>query len=242
MALRPLRRLGRRSYRQTLGWLRASLLGTITHVRTDRPLVALTFDDGPDPQATPRLLELLDRHNARATFFVIGAQLRAHPELARRIVAAGHALANHTDTHPNLASLPAARRRAEVRACAATIAPLGGLRLLRPPQGRQTTASRFDMLRAGHQVVTWSAHAEDWRPHSAEELYARLAPELRPGAIVLLHDRLHNPTWPAAADRTPLFAALDRALAEARGRIQFVTLPELLRAGRPVRVDWVRNT
>jgi peptidoglycan/xylan/chitin deacetylase (PgdA/CDA1 family) len=238
---RALRRAGRRSYRRLIGWLRAGLLGTITHVATEEPLAALTFDDGPDPQATPALLELLARHGARATFFVVGAQLRAHPELARQIVASGHALANHTDSHATLPDLSPAARRAEVAACAATIAPMGGLRLVRPPRGRQTVASRIDMLRVGHQVVTWSAHAEDWKPHPADELRARLEPQLLPGAIVLLHDRLHDPTWPAAADRQPMLTALDGALAATSGRLQFVTLPELLRSGRPARVEWFRS-
>lgn len=238
--LRRARRVGMGLARTPIALLGRTLLGTITAVNTADPLVALTFDDGPDPRYTPALLDVLARHGARATFFVVGRQVRAHPAIAARAAREGHALANHTDSHPLLPVAGSAVRRAEIAACAAVIAPYGGLRFLRPPQGRQSLGSRFDALRAGHAVVTWSAHAEDWRAHDAAWMAARLASELRPGAIVLLHDALEGPDDPAAADRLPMIAAVDMLLAELSGRYRFVSLPELLRAGNPVRVNWYR--
>lgn len=238
--LRRARRAGQRMLAAPFAWLGRALLGTVTGVATDRPMVALTFDDGPHPAYTPALLDVLAHHGARATFFVIGRQVRAHPELAARIAREGHTLANHTDSHPLLPALAGRARRAEIAACAATIAPYGGARLLRPPQGRQSLASRLDALRMGHAVVTWSGHAEDWRPHDARWMAAKLAGELRPGAIILLHDAIEGPTDPAVVDRTATIAAVELLLAEAAGRYSFVTLPELLRAGRPERLNWYR--
>lgn len=238
--LRRARRTGLRAAAAPVELLGRALLGTITGVRTAEPLVALTFDDGPHPTYTPTLLDVLARHGARATFFVVGRHVRAHPEVAARAAREGHALANHTDTHALLPAIGGAARRAELDACAAAIAPYGGLRLLRPPQGRQSLASRLDALRAGHAVVTWSAHAEDWRAHDAPWMAAKLARELRPGAIALLHDMIIGPEDPAVADRAPVIAAVDLLLSELAGRYRFVTLPELLRAGKPERVNWYR--
>lgn len=229
----PLRRLVRAIGRR--------VLGTVTHVATGEAAAALTFDDGPHPAYTPRLLDILARHGARATFFVIGERVAAHPELARRAVAEGHALANHTWSHAQLPDVPGAERRRELARCAATIDPLGGERLFRPPRGRQSLASRLDVARSGHAVVTWSAHAEDWRRHDAAWLAGRLAAQLRPGAIFLLHDAIWDGLEPGVEDRGPLLEAVDRFLAEAAPHTRFVTVPELLALGRPVKVNWYRT-
>lgn len=242
-----LRRGLRRARRTGVGLLAApgaflgrTMLGTVTSVRTGEPLVALTFDDGPHPEYTPALLDVLARHGARATFFVVGRRVRAYPAVVARTAREGHALANHTDTHALLPSIASAARRAEIAACAAALAPYGGLPLMRPPQGRQSVGSRVDALLSGHTVVTWSAHAEDWRAHDAPWMAAKLARELCNGAIALLHDAMEDPMDPAVVDRTPMLAAVELLLAELSGRYRFVTLPELFRAGTPERVNWYR--
>lgn len=221
--------------------LLAPLLGTVVAVETREPLVALTFDDGPDPEATPRLLELLARHGAHATFFALGRQLERHPHLAARIASEGHALANHTFDHPSLPRLGGRARRRDLRAAQRALGARSS-GLVRPPYGHLDPASRLDMLRLGLQPVGWSAHCEDWRAHDAEALRARLEPALRPGAIVLMHDRLHAWDDPAARDRSPLLTALDAALNAAPAGTRFVTVPELLRAGRARRrIRWRRG-
>ena len=109
-----------------------------THRRTQRDrTLALTFDDGPNPAVTPRLLDLLDRYDARATFFVIGRHVRACPELAAEIALRGHSLGNHTDTHPNLLWLSQARVLDELERCSASILQATGkrARIMRPPFG-----------------------------------------------------------------------------------------------------------
>lgn len=230
--MRPLRRLAAALGRRALG--------TLTHVATDEPAVALTFDDGPHPDYTPRLLEILARHGARATFFVVGERAVAHPELVRRAAAEGHALGNHTWSHAQLPDLRGAERRREIARCAAAIAPPGAWPIFRPPRGRQTLPSRIDAAIMGQLVVAWSAHAEDWRRHDADWLAARLAARLRPGAILLLHDAIWDALEPGVEDRGPLLESVDRLLGEASAHTRFVTVPELLVLGRPVMANWYR--
>lgn len=212
-------------------------VGTLVRVETSEPLVALTFDDGPDPAYTPRLLDVLDRHGARATFFMIGAAARSHPHLVAEVASRGHCVANHTDTHPSLPTLPARERRAEIRRCADALAP-HGTRLFRPPKGHQTLPSRLDTLWCRHRPVAWSAAADDWKAHDPGWLASRVTEQLAPGEIVLLHDGLWDPENPEDADREPVVEAVDSVLEGCRGRFRFVTLPELVERGTPVRQSW----
>lgn len=213
------------------------ILGTITRVATDAHAVALTFDDGPHPTFTPRLLAVLAAHRARATFFMVGEAASRHPELVREVALAGHAIGNHTWSHPSLPLLPGRARRAEIRACARALAPYGR-RLFRPPYGNQSVASRLDAAWLLYAVIGWSGSTQDWQDHDAGWLVARLRPQLRPGGIVVLHDRLHRALDPRYLDRWPVVEAVDRLLAEFAGALQFVTVPELLRMGRPQYGRW----
>jgi peptidoglycan/xylan/chitin deacetylase (PgdA/CDA1 family) len=214
--------------------------GTITAVDTAAPLVALTFDDGPDARHTPRLLEVLERHNARGTFFVIGAHARQHPDILRRIAAGGHAVANHTDSHPGLPLIGPGEQRRQIRACADALGAYG-TRLFRPPFGAQKRLTYLNIRSLGYEVVTWNVLVGDWEYHDADELFRRISAGVRPGAIVLLHDRLVEPEDTRALDRGPMIEAVDRVLTQFAGRFRFVTVPELLRSGRPVRVSWVKR-
>lgn len=218
----------------------AVLGGTVTHVATRRPLAALTFDDGPNPQATPQLLEILERHGARATFFMVGKAAARHPELVARVAAGGHAVGNHSWDHPSLPLLRRRGRRAQIRWCGEALAP-HGTALLRPPYGHQSLASRFDAWRLGYRVVAWSAMAEDWLDDPADRLLERLDDQVVPGAIVLFHDALYTTTAERYRDRAPTLEAVDRLLAEHTGRLSFVTVPELLAAGRPRRWPWYKR-
>lgn len=215
------------------------LIGTVTKVRTDEPLAALTFDDGPDPEYTPRVLEVLARHNARGTFFMLGKRAAAHPQLVAQIAQAGHALANHTFDHVKMPQTPRRERLSQLRRCREALAPYGAP-LFRPPFGGQSFASRLDTMLAGYDVVAWSMHAEDWAGHNSATMVGRLERQLKPGSIILLHDTLYNPRVAAAADRGPTIEALDTFLAQTAGRYQFLTVPELMRRGRPVRETWFR--
>lgn len=224
-------------------WLEAvgrRTLGTLTHVVTPEPLIALTFDDGPHPDYTPRLLDLLERHGARATFFIVGEMAERYPEIVRRAAQAGHDLGNHTWDHPSLPFLASRERRAQLQRCRAVLAA-HGQRFFRPPYGHQSFASRVDAWRLGYTVVTWSLHVFDWLDHPAEWMAEELARQLAPGSIILLHDALYHAVEPRYADRTPVLGAVDHVLTRMAGCFRFVSVSELLRRGRPVYENWYRQ-
>lgn len=223
--------------------LLARAFGTVTGVRTAGPAAALSFDDGPDPEATPRLLDLLGRAGARATFFLVGKRAARHPELVARIAAEGHAVGNHGWDHPALPTLkPAAvvdqlRRTAEAIAAAGVARP----RLMRPPYGDQSLASHLAARRLGLTVTAWSVVGADWEDDDGATIAGRVLAGLHPGAIVLLHDSLAS--WGAERfrDRGPTLAAVAAVLA-ARPDWRFLTVPQLLALGRPRRRWWVQRT
>jgi peptidoglycan/xylan/chitin deacetylase (PgdA/CDA1 family) len=217
-----------------------SMIGTVTHVRTNEPLVALTFDDGPHPDYTLRLLDLLDQHGARATFFMVGEYMERHKGIVVRVRAAGHAVGNHTWSHVHLPSTARLERWRQIYRSQRLLG-VHDSRLFRPPFGVQTWQTRLEALAFGYDVIGWSVHAEDWIDHPAEWMADRLERQIRPGSIVLLHDQLVNPRVPAAANREPLIAAVARVLQTLSGQYQFVTVPELMLSGKPVRMRWFRT-
>ncbi len=215
------------------------LLGTLTHVETSEPVAALTFDDGPHPVYTPRILDVLKEHNARATFFMVGRAAEAHPELVERVAEEGHAIGNHSWDHPVLPLLGRRERHRQIRQCQKTLGRYG-TNLFRPPFGSQTRPLRWDLLSLGYCPVVWNVVGFDWLDKDPEWMANHLVREIKPGSIVLLHDAVFR-----SMQETPIYArdhtisALSRVLAALRGRIQFVTVPELMRRGRPLFEDWV---
>jgi peptidoglycan/xylan/chitin deacetylase (PgdA/CDA1 family) len=156
-----------------------------------REHVALTFDDGPDPASTPRFLQLLAEHGVRASFFVLGSRLAAHPELGRRLVAAGHEIAVHGWTHrPHLLRTPTDTARDLRRAYDRVVATTGVRpRFWRPPHGIPTGAGLLAARRLGLRPVLWTADGRDWRAGATGDSVAgEITPRLSAGAVVLLHD------------------------------------------------------
>jgi len=198
--------------------------------------IALTFDDGPDPTWTPRILEVLRRHRAKATFFVVGTRVNEHPELVRRILADGHELGSHTYTHPELSGLPRWRRGLELTLTQNAIAGATGQRvvLFRPPFSGtpgQLTAADMAVLRdagqAGHLTVLTDLDTKDWqRPGVAAIVAAAVPVRAGQGAVVLMHD--------GGGDRSQTVAALDRLLPVlARRGYRFTTVSAGMGAETP---------
>ena len=186
--------------------------------------IALTFDDGPNPAATPQLLDLLDRSSVRATFFLIGRFVRDCPDLAREIAVRGHALGNHTDTHPKLAFMRSAEIADELSRCDDAIEAATNTkpRWMRPPFGfRGPQLGGVVRRRGGAGVVMWSVWARDWNPQPAEPVIRRLR-RVRGGDIVLLHDGDHRVL---EGDRRHSVAALEHWLPRWQDAgLRFVTL------------------
>jgi len=216
-------------------------LGTITKVDTAAPAAAITFDDGPDPRFLPPLLDLLDRFDVKATFFAIGTRAARHPDLMADVVRRGHVIANHTHHHVSMPEQAGAVRRAELRACREALGAAGAP-FFRPPFGHQTIASRLDAWRCGYDVVAWSVDVWDWLPKEPAWMSDELAKRTGPGDIVLLHDAIDAPAGAAVLlDRGPMLEALAAFLTRDAGRLRFVTIPQLLALGRPVRTAWFRR-
>lgn len=212
-------------------------MGNITHVRTCDPVVALTFDDGPHPEYTPRLLDVLQSYKAHATFFMIGKSAQRHPELVRNVAKNGHTIGNHSWDHPSFPLLTRGERLTQIRACEKAIAPYGQ-KLFRPPYGHQNIASRLDAFFLGYQVVTWNVVAVDWLDHDADWLLDKVLNEIHPGSIIILHDALNTAFEEPFARRESTIDAVGMLLERLNKDFQFLTIPELFRYGRPQRRIW----
>jgi peptidoglycan/xylan/chitin deacetylase (PgdA/CDA1 family) len=160
-------------------------------VNTSRPVVALTFDDGPHPELTPQLLDILRLNGIRATFYVIGRNVETYPEIARRIVSEGHEIANHTWSHPALTSVGASKLSQEIEKTSASIQRVTGRRPtnMRPPYGAINDRVRQAIFRDhGLDVIMWSCDPLDWKRPGAEVVRQRLVNGATPGGILLAHD------------------------------------------------------
>jgi peptidoglycan/xylan/chitin deacetylase (PgdA/CDA1 family) len=216
--------------------------GSIGGVHTSRPVAALTFDDGPDPDATPQVLDILKSHGAKGTFFMIGECAEQCPEIVRRARDAGHAIGNHTWSHHSLPMLTSQERLRQIRAWERSLEPLGQ-KLFRPPYGHQSWRCRWETLRLGYEVIAFNVHAEDWLDRDADWMAAQLIKKIRPGSILILHDRIYRSILPhGQRDRRQMLRALERTLEQLRHQYSFVTIPELLRQGPPVRINWYEKS
>lgn len=158
-------------------------------------VVALTFDDGPDADSTPRVLDLLKRYDVRATFFVVGEQARQNPELIHRMVAEGHTVAGHSYYHLPQSTLWSSQRYTEeLFRCNDVVARLTGLRmrLYRPPFGVTNPPIARAVKNLGLIPVGWSVRSLDTITKNRDRVVDRVMRGLRGGDVILLHDRLEN--------------------------------------------------
>jgi peptidoglycan/xylan/chitin deacetylase (PgdA/CDA1 family) len=193
------------------------------------PRFALTFDDGPSPRSTPALLDVLERHQARATFFVMAGRARRHPDLVRRAVAAGHEIGVHGRIHLPAWSLPRPLFDGELAAAAALVAAVSGCppRHYRAPFGLLWPAQARWARAQGLTPVLGSIYPRDHAARSAAPIVARVLPLLGPGAIVIFHDS----SALGDADRRPTIAAVDAILSAAAGReLSATTVMDLVKS------------
>src|ERR1700760_532661 len=199
---------------------------TYAQARVDQPYIAMTFDDGPSAENTPRLLEMLKQRNIKATFFLIGQNVVANPELVRRILAEGHEIGNHSWTHPQLSKLSDDRVTAEITKTQDAIKDASGYTptLLRPPYGAITARQReWIENQFGLNIILWSVDPFDWKKPGASVITQRILSQTRPGAIILSHD-IHKQT----VDAMP--ATLDALIAKG---YKFATVSQLIAMNKP---------
>ena len=154
-----------------------------THLETTARELVLTFDDGPHPDWSGAILDVLAAKQVPATFFLVGHNARNHPDLVRRMAAEGHVLANHTDTHPKLPEIEDAAVDSEIARCQETLEQLTGARptLFRPTYGRYDARVMRALSREGLTAVQWSIMTWDWLAPGVEEALAWQAPQLQIG-------------------------------------------------------------
>lgn len=189
--------------------------------------IALTFDDGPNDPHTLKLLDALAKHNARATFFLVGRYVRQRSDLAREIVKQGHVIGNHTFTHPLLTFQPASRIRGEIATCRNTINEAIGehSNLFRPPWGGRRPGTFRIVRELGLQPVMWNITGYDWDAPSAEYIERKITPKVRGGDVILLHDGSHKSF---GTDRSKTVEAVDHLLTRYKDNYEFVTVPEMM--------------
>ena len=206
--------------------------GVIWRVRTDEKVVALTFDDGPDPKYTPKLLELARAKGVKFTFFLVGKNVRSYPDLARQEVNEGHAVGNHTWDHRLMTKLTARQARSEIARCEKELDRVCGPvpRVMRPPKGKWDEGTARAARTLGYPVILWSLELEHHPRRSAERLAQRAIGLVRPGAIILAHDGQVD----RRTDRSKTLQALPLVIdGLQRKGYRFVTVPELLAMEKP---------
>ncbi len=201
-----------------------------TLIRSANPRqLALTFDDGPNEPHTWKLLEVLAKHEIRATFFMIGQYVQLRPQIARAVAQAGHAIGNHTFTHPNLIFCSQMQTRIQLTECNRAIEDTVGQtpKLFRSPFGGRRPSTLRIVRELGLQPVMWNVTGFDWDAHSSEAVERKVTKQVHGGDIILLHDGSHKQL---GMDRSHTVAATDRLIARYKAEnYQFVSIPEILR-------------
>jgi peptidoglycan/xylan/chitin deacetylase (PgdA/CDA1 family) len=202
---------------------------TFTGVARGTKQLALTYDDGPNDPHTLRLLEVLAKHGVHATFFLIGRYVQQRPDVAREILKAGHAVGNHTFTHPLLTFKSDAEIRRELSDCNAALRDALGqpVNLFRPPFGGRRPAALRIARELGLEPVMWNVTGYDWNAPPSAVIEQKVSKQIRGGDVILLHDGGHKEM---GADRSQTVLATDSLVAKYKSKgFEFVTIPEMMK-------------
>jgi peptidoglycan-N-acetylglucosamine deacetylase len=205
---------------------------TFTSLARGTKQLALTYDDGPNDPQTLRLLEVLAKHNVRATFFLIGRYVQQRPEIVREIVKARHVIGNHTFTHPLLTFKTAAEVRKELSDCRSAIQDAVGEHpnLFRPPFGGRRPAVLRIARELGLEPIMWNVTGYDWSAPPAVVIEKKVSSQIRGGDVILLHDGGHKQM---GADRSQTVLATDHLITRYKSEgYDFVTIQQMLDAAQ----------
>ncbi|MDD3580004.1 MAG: polysaccharide deacetylase family protein [Desulfobacca sp.] len=198
------------------------------HGDESRPVVALTFDDGPSSRFTPQILALLKNYQIHATFFLLGRHARRYPQVVQALAAQGHEIGNHTYSHLRLAKVNQATLAREMDQTEAVLGQLGARLngLFRPPYSELSQAAVGYLKRTGRKIILWNVDSGDWRGYPATTIVARVLNNLKNGAIVVLHDNNEYDN----ANRQPTVDALRLLLPQMQKKgFRCLTVSELLK-------------
>ncbi len=191
--------------------------------------LALTYDDGPNDPCTLQLIEVLARHDVKATFFVLGKFVEQKPDIVRALVAAGHVIGNHSWDHPRLIFASDAELRSQVERTQTAVFDARGVTptLFRPPYGGRRPGTLQAVRKLGLEPVMWNVTCYDWKATSADKVFAHAQRQIRGGDIILMHD---GDQKAMGADRSHTVEATDRLIAHYKSQgYEFVTVPEMMR-------------
>jgi peptidoglycan/xylan/chitin deacetylase (PgdA/CDA1 family) len=217
---------GYQSMAPTGQWYGRTLTGGIRGSKR----MALTYDDGPNDPHTLKLLDVLAKHNVRATFFMIGRYVEQRPDLARAVAQAGHVIGNHTFTHPLLIFKSEAQTRTELIDCHKALDSAIGKHsnLFRPPFGGRRPATLRIAQKLGLQTAMWNVTGYDWNTPAATVIEKKVARQMRGGDVILLHDGGHRAL---GADRAQTVTATDNLIRRYKDEgYEFATVPQILAA------------
>lgn len=201
---------------------------TFTGLARGTKQIALTYDDGPNDPHTLRLLEVLARHEVKATFFLIGHYVRQRPDIAREVAKAGHVIGNHTFTHPLLIFKRDDEIRKELSDCRAALQDAVGehSNLFRPPFGGRRPATLHIARELGLEPIMWNVTGYDWNAPSAAVIERKVSKQIRGGDVILLHDGGHKQM---GADRSQTVQATDHLIKRYKQEgYSFVTIPGMM--------------
>ena len=184
--------------------------------------IALTFDDGPSAEYTAKILDILQKYNVKATFFVIGVNAQKHPDLLGRIISDGHEVGNHTYSHPHLQKMDEFALLEELNKADEVFQKLCGISptLFRPPEGVVSNAVKAAAQSKGYTMVLWNIDTRDWALNNADNIIRLIDKQASDGDIVLFHD------WVAGKSPTPAALEIIIPRLQARG-FEFVKVSEL---------------
>ena len=206
-----------RQYYEDLGYI-------LWEIQTEEKVVALTFDDGPHPQYTEQVLNLLDQYEAKGTFFLVGEHAENNPEIVYRMYEDGHEIANHTYTHPFTKSVPIVMK--EIEQANDVLFSITGYAptLFRPVEGQYTDELVEEIVKEGYKLVMWSWHqdTEDWKDPGVDKIVDKVLSGIEEGNIVLFHD--------GGGNREQTVKALEKILPELKKQgYKFITVSEMLK-------------
>lgn len=192
----------------------------------DKRQVALTFDDGPDRQFTPQILDVLKEHNVKATFFLVGNRVMANPDIMERIIREGHEVGNHSYNHPNLPKLADSKFQWQITEANKVIANHSGYepKFFRPPYGAISEEQLKWVASQNMKMVNWNVDSLDWKGLSAEEVETNILSNITYGAIILQHS-----AGGEGEDLSGTVKALPQVIKKLKAdQVEFVTISTLL--------------
>lgn len=196
----------------------------VSGVNTEEKIIALTFDDGPDPVQTPDLLKTLNTYHAKATFFVLGANADLYPLILRDIIHSGNQVGNHGYNHISYRTNSYEEISQDMKMAEDTIYRIAGIKpmVIRPPGGGSSTALMRIARENNYRIISWAQDPEDWNHKTAEEIARSIMKDVHPGSIIVLHD--------GGGNRRQTILAVEQVLPKLKqSGYKFVTVEELLK-------------